>query len=148
MFQSFLSRTYLTNFPQMIYPTEAEGQIRNNGYYDPFPYRFWSYPKDARNRHENYSEGKYLSSNPPESTDSYIADRIIWPRKLCFLDSISQENPDGLLSQEDWKEKDKKPKYLFVSYTGEQFTRRCGSEDKNCKCKLLHHDYIFSIIVG
>jgi hypothetical protein len=46
--------SHLTKISQMIYPTDAEGQIRNNGYYDPFPYRYLSYVREARNPYENH----------------------------------------------------------------------------------------------
>ncbi|KAH9210147.1 hypothetical protein DL95DRAFT_308442 [Leptodontidium sp. 2 PMI_412] len=105
----------------MFGPTDAGGQIRNNGFYDPFSYRFWSYPKIARNVYEN---------RPPGGDSSRIEDRIIRPRKLCFLDATSEENPNGLLAEEAWG--GRKPTYIFISYTGQgQFGRRC-------KTKALH----------
>ena len=119
-----LSLANLTSLAQMFGPTDAEGQIRNNGFYDPFSYRFWSYPKIARNVYEN----------PPSRRNlSHIEDRIIRPRKLCFLDATSGENPNGLLAEEEWDGKD--TTYIFISYTGQgQFGRRCQAGG-DCPCK-------------
>jgi len=118
----------------MIFPTDAEGQIRNNGYYDPFPYRFWSYPKTARNIHEN---------RPRSQSIPYLADRVLRPRMLCFLDTVSNTNPNGLLAQDEWGNRD--PTYIFVSYTGQgQFERRCRRGD-DCRCKYIsYHPSILS----
>jgi len=109
----------------MIYPTDADGQIRNNGYYDPFPYRFWSYPKTSRNPFENPS---------PRSSVPYIANRIIRPKMLCFLnDAARAQRRNGLLAEHEWNVNE--PTYIFVSYTGEgQFGRRC-EKGGDCRCK-------------
>lgn len=107
----------------MTFPTDAEGQIRNNGYYDPFPYRFWSYPKMARNVKEN---------QPSKTPSAYIGERIVRPRNLCFLDAVSAENPNGIVPATEWRGRDST--YVFVSYTGEgQFGRPCKKR-KNCSC--------------
>jgi hypothetical protein len=117
----------------MIYPTDVEGQIRNNGYYDPFPYRFWSYPKTARNIREN---------RPWSQPITYLADRVLRPKMLCFLDAVSNVNLNGLLPQDKWGNRD--PTYIFVSYTGQgQFERRCKNGN-DCRCKYI--SYYLSIL--
>jgi hypothetical protein len=130
-FELSMCMTQLRIFLQMICPTDAEGQVRNNGYYDPFPYRFWSYPKTSRNHYEN---------RPQESSVAYIPDRIIRPRKLCFLDAVTKANPNGLLPEDQWKVSE--PTYLFVSYTGVAFRRPCG-KGGDCRCKCSYPELRF-----
>ncbi|KAH7363891.1 hypothetical protein BKA65DRAFT_489875 [Rhexocercosporidium sp. MPI-PUGE-AT-0058] len=108
-------------------PTDAEGQIRNNGYYDPFPYRLWSYPKVARNVRENQKYGQVNSI-------THLSNRITKPRMLCFLDAATDTNPNGVLHQRQWGSQD--PTYIFVSYTGVgQFERRCNDFKKRPSCR-------------
>ena len=123
IYSTFLSLANLTSLAQMFGPTDAGGQVRNNGFYDPFSYRFWTYPKTARNVFENRLSSRNLSD---------IEGRSIRPRKLCFLDAITRDNPTGVLAEAEWN--DRNPKYIFISYTADQFRRRCKTEG-DCRCK-------------
>jgi hypothetical protein len=76
----------------------------------------------------------FVSSTALKSSP-YISDRIIWPRMLCFLDSASEENPYVVLKQGEWGER--KPNYIFLSYTGEHFARKCRPRDPRCRCKYF-----------
>ena len=107
----------------MCLPTNVEGTVRNNGWYDPVPYRFWSYPRAARNYYEN--EGAQLSTG----AGHLLTDRCILPRYMCFLDSKSQQPPYGRMTPQEWmgkRDSGSQPTYIFVSYTREnQFESPC-----------------------
>jgi hypothetical protein len=62
----------------MMGPTDAGGMVRNNGYYDAFPYRFWRYMRDARNMHES----KTLISAAPKKAQGNATQKTA-PYKLC-----------------------------------------------------------------
>ncbi|KAF2203025.1 hypothetical protein GQ43DRAFT_439211 [Delitschia confertaspora ATCC 74209] len=96
----------------------AEGQSRNEGKYDPFPYMYYGYPKVARNMLENETlQGYRLNETHP------VAERILRPRFLCFL--TEEGRPANLMNVEEWiNQYDKSGRnlsYLFVAYTQEQF---------------------------
>lgn len=138
----------------MCGPTDIEGQIRNHGCYDPVPYRYWSYPLTARNFHENKPTSPFTVPK-----DLRIADRCLRPRRLCFLDSCTEENPRGCMDPHVWIDRHGggvEPTYVFISYTAEkQFERRCPKSTKeiktkgssDCACKLLtilsHPHFLF-----
>lgn len=129
----------------MCLPTNMEGQVRNHGFYDPVPYRFWSYPKIARNYYEN--KDALLNADFGHVNDLRLSKRSLSPRFLCFWESRSEENPRGRLSPQEWVNQtgaNAQPTYIFVSYTGEgQFERLCptGKEElkqfgtSSCMCK-------------
>ena len=105
----------------MSLPEDAGGQIRNNGWYDPVPYKHWGYPKAARNFCENI--------RPKVRASRIMPDRILRPRYLCFL-----EHPDDTTTLrgvktillETWLAEhgaDTEINYLFLSYTGLQFDK-------------------------
>lgn len=132
----------------MLIPTNIGGDIRNNGDYDPVPYRFWCYPREARNFHENYG-----------SKPSALMRRTIGPRYLCFLDQMTDENPLGIMTPDEWmlqRNDGVQPTYVFISYTGpRQFERRCTPEEIAEKrqrgelhdnCKLNLYTYATSTI--
>ncbi|MCJ1262456.1 hypothetical protein MMC22_002326 [Lobaria immixta] len=105
----------------MSLPEDAGGQIRNYGCYDPISYKYWGYPKAARNFCEDM--------RPEISADRTVPDRILRPRYLCFL-----EHPDDTSAQqgvktvlvETWLAEHgaaTELNYLFLSYTGLQFDK-------------------------
>lgn len=110
----------------MIFPTDVEGQVRNHGCYDPVPYRFWSYPKSARNYFENLDA---KGSAPTHTEDNRLMSGRVGPRFLCFLEHMSPSNPRGRLTPEAWLEMNPgktMPNYLFISYTRvNQFEGAC-----------------------
>jgi hypothetical protein len=71
--------TYILS--QIGTPTPAEGQVRNNGRYDMFPYGYSGYPKVCRNLLESDTS---IARRVGEETNP-IAERILRPRYLCFL---------------------------------------------------------------
>lgn len=130
----------------MCFPTDVGGQVRNHGCYDPVPYKYWSYPRSARNYFENL--GVVPTSRLNRTRDLRLSDRYLLPRYLCFLDSRTQLNPRGRLEPAEWMKKQgsgtQSPAYIFLSYTGQgQFERLCDkarAQVKNdpsfiCSCK-------------
>lgn len=129
----------------MCVPDDVEGQVRNHGCYDPVPYRFWSYPKIARNYYENKDAKVGVKFSHVD--DLRLSRRSLLPRYLCFLDSQTEQNPRGRLDPQAWvdnHESHTQPPYIFISYTGEkQFERLCpvgGAELKqngfsSCRCE-------------
>lgn len=120
---------------QMCFPTDMEGQVRNHGFYDPVPYRFWSYPKTARNYYEN--KDAQSNANFGHVSDLRLSKRSLSPRYLCFWESRSEENPRGCFKPQEWVEQNGgrvQPTYIFISYTGEkQFERLCEKGKKELK---------------
>ncbi|KAH7125591.1 hypothetical protein B0J11DRAFT_606082 [Dendryphion nanum] len=101
-------------------PTAAEGQVRNQGMYDPFPYKYQGYTKVSRNGLELETP----SASNALSTTNPIAERVLRPRYLCFLQS--QQGAE-LRNVEEWMSQfkdERSPSYVFVAYTGEQFQTR------------------------
>jgi hypothetical protein len=127
---------------QMPYPISVQGQVRNQGCYDGFPYRFWGYAKYWRNSHENKSInaadqgrqpadqglndqeiglGRYEPYEQDDGTNP-IAERLLQPRYLCFL--RERPLPARRMRVNDWlieEQQSNHPDYLFVAYTAEQF---------------------------
>ncbi|KAF2129101.1 hypothetical protein P153DRAFT_397288 [Dothidotthia symphoricarpi CBS 119687] len=98
-------------------PSSAEVSSRNNGRYDPVPYRYHGYPKVARNELELSTPGcrSQKETNP-------VAERVLRPRYLCVL--REQGVPAMIVKVED----NSAPlSYVFIAYTVEQFR---SNEDK------------------
>ena len=117
----------------MIYPVKASGQVRNEGKYDLFPYKFWGYPYQARNPQEdkieksNQSNGPFTPSTASQSEPSEaskralnpISERPVEPQYLCFLKK-TRGVEKKTVSQ--WKsETGNEATYILISYTSEQF---------------------------
>lgn len=104
----------LTNL-QVSSPSSATIPPRNGGCYDPVPYRYYGYPKVARNAMELDSPRGCNDVNP-------IAERVLRPRYLCFLQR--QGEPALIMNVEEWitqYRSERNLSYVFVAYTGEQF---------------------------
>jgi hypothetical protein len=140
-------------------PSAVTGEVRNGGFYDRFPYRFWGYAKYWRNNRENKtrtSRGseKLLVEQTQEKNreigisqdEAYedeegtnpVDERLLQPRYLCFLDQGPNQGSSGAIPMkvDDWlKAKDllAHPDYLFVAYTAEQFK---GPKDLQALAKL------------
>src|SRR4051812_3347819 len=110
----------------MVFPTDAEGQTRNNGYYDPFPYRFWSYSKSATNPHEQIPAPLALKASKAQQSLLISARRTLRPDFLCFLDAKDSHPPYGRVDPEVWRTtrgNGKEAVYVFISFTSSQFRR-------------------------
>jgi hypothetical protein len=137
----------------------GKGAIRNNGCYDQFPYKFWGYPKCARNalegdvsrREEDQARERVqpyevkkevgLKRDDPyelEEGTNPLARRLLQPRFLCFLKSPKSRELHGAVPMRvtDWLALSRAPtypNYLFVAYTAEQFQ---GDEDLQALAEL------------
>ena len=110
----------------MIFPTDVEGQARNHGRYDPFPYRFWSYSKSATNPHEQAPVPPALKASKTQQSLLISTKRTLRPDFLCFLDAKDSHPPYGRMDPEVWRTtrgNGKEPAYVFISFTGSQFQR-------------------------
>jgi hypothetical protein len=110
----------------MIFPTDVEGQIRNNGYYDPLPYRFWSYSKSATNPYEQAPVLSALKASKTQQSMLISTKRTLRPNFLCFLDTKDSDPPYGRIDPEIWRTtrgNGKEAEYVFISFTSSQFRR-------------------------
>lgn len=109
---------------QLALPVNT-GRTRNNGGYDPLPYKDLGYAKVARNVSEQplSSSSKCRTFKQPGG----ISKRILRPRYLCFLD---QTHPDtnelyAIMTRpvEEWvaSNPEKDLEYLICCFTSEQF---------------------------
>ncbi|KAL5114122.1 hypothetical protein ACEQ8H_008006 [Pleosporales sp. CAS-2024a] len=116
-----------------------EGVVFMGGRYMPVRYQYFCYPKDARNKHENYrndvsyepslstqstNEQSRLIAHRPEQDDGTFA-RHLRPRFLCVI-SDRPEHPDGyqIVKVDEWdrtRRSGVSGGYVFVSYTRAQF---------------------------
>jgi hypothetical protein len=122
----------------MYFPTDVEGQIRNHGYYDPFPYRFWSYAKAATNAHEQVPVPPALKSSENPQRKLISTTRTLAPDFLCCLDSIGSHPPYGRINPDEWestKGNGKQLSYIFISFVSSQF-RRESNEDRDSLHKI------------
>jgi hypothetical protein len=99
-------------------PNAAEGQVRNNGWYDPFAYRYWGYPKAARNSYESPTSIDLI----PHARDrnNLVIQRVLGPRYLCFLSEPSESKMCGVAVRKVDQSTATTP-YIFIAYTAEQF---------------------------
>jgi hypothetical protein len=111
-------------------PISLEGQVRNNGFYDPIRYRYWGYSKVALNRGEDRPDGIQQPA-PPESDESDqdfddLPARHLRPRYLCFLrKNIGYD----VAEVKNWIEKhgeEANLEYIFVSFTRKHFDTSKG----------------------
>ncbi|KAF2687741.1 hypothetical protein K458DRAFT_169482 [Lentithecium fluviatile CBS 122367] len=102
----------------IAFPGNVEGEVRNGGRYDAFPYKFHGYSKVARNLLEERITRKRV--NLGQKTQAIMTNRLLNPRKICLIDmEPSPRNPDGVKTI-DYEEGMALP-YLFAAYTAEQF---------------------------
>lgn len=98
-------------------PSSAEGTARNGGGYDVVPYRYFGYPKVAKNMLEMDRPKDYAltEANP-------VAERVLRPRYLCFL--RDKGRPAMITNVDEWIAQNGSAhglSYIFVAYTAEQF---------------------------
>lgn len=105
--------------------------------YAHFHYKYWGYPKVARNAIENAPKegGPHLKTQ----TTHAVAERPLYPRRLCFLKDKS--DPDSGITLYDvdvWMSQynlvEHEMQYVFVAYTTNQF-----SHDNPDDIKALHN---------
>lgn len=108
--------------------------VRDNGYFEPFPYKDWQYPYDARNIHENIPPKETQSElSPDERGTSFTRqaaigkiERLAEPTYLfCYgRDSTGKELWHRINVQECKENEGSSARleYIFVSYTSSQFS--------------------------
>lgn len=97
---------------QISFPIQVAATPSNFGRYDPFLYKDWRYPLDARNKTENKREMKSISVE---------IKRAVEPTYLCFLDKL-QGNMIFLDSVSAWRKKygnTTPTDFVFVSFTAQ-----------------------------
>jgi hypothetical protein len=110
----------------MFIPADLSGEVRNNGFYEKFKYRYWGYAKipsnpqdSSMNSRRDFGEGQGI--NP-------ISERPLRPRYLCFLNGANGVSVEKV---EDWISRqgiESDMNYIFVAYTNKQF---CQDEEKD-----------------
>lgn len=98
-------------------PGPAQLPPRNGGNYDPVPYKYFGYPKVAR----NVLEMDRPQNSGPIQTNA-VAERLLRPRYLCFL--REEGEPAMIMNVEEWITQYKAERnlsYVFIAYTAEQF---------------------------
>ncbi|KAL8822063.1 MAG: hypothetical protein Q9191_007196, partial [Dirinaria sp. TL-2023a] len=101
----------------LSFPIEVAATPSNMGRYDPFLYKDWRYPLDARNKTENKRERKSVSVE---------IKRAVEPTYLCFIDKFN-DNPilrdkifvDSVSNWRDTHGSMTPTDFVFVSFTGE-----------------------------
>ncbi|KAL8958452.1 MAG: hypothetical protein Q9193_004495 [Seirophora villosa] len=104
----------------LLNPFPVTTKTRNNGFYEPVPYKDWQYPYDARNRYENPPD-KGAPSRPLIGQ----IERVSEPAYLCLAEGMK------IIKVQEWRKAngtDAALEYVMVSYTGEQFVT---DNDKN-----------------
>ena len=106
---------------QLSFPIEVAATPSNFGRYDPFLYKDWRYPLDARNKTENKRE---------TNSTSVEIKRAVEPTYLCF---IEKENDNKItlssVSERRMKYGNMTPTdYVFVSFTGEHKSKTFNNE--------------------
>lgn len=111
---------------QTLNPLPVTTTIRNNGFFEPLPYKDWQYPYDARNQLENRpSQGtddrrlqtRTNKSSPGQPLIGKI-ERISEPTYLCLESGMKKIHVPSWRAEQG---KESKLEYVFVSYTSSQF---------------------------
>ncbi|KAK5346010.1 hypothetical protein LTS03_007596 [Exophiala xenobiotica] len=94
-------------------------------HYAPFPYRYWGYPKVARNMLENVPAR--IETNEEVDGAHPVSERPLYPSRLCFVDGgRDRTGRTHLYEVSLWLEQhnmvDHDMKFIFVAYTSTQFT--------------------------
>ena len=120
---------------QLLNPIPVTTKLRNNGFFEPFLYKDWQYPYDARNELEN-PPAKVRNDSRPQVNESERSpgqpligkiERTSEPDYLCLADRMQTVNV------RKWREdhgKNVRLEYVLVSYTKDQFP------SKEDKCSL------------
>lgn len=120
----------------MILFADDGAQVRNNGNYDVFPYKYHGYAKVARNALEYPKDNPQAPSSAVESSNP-VMERLLSPRYLCFIRNPDDRTTNHGVSVQKIDTSDNGNgatcNYLFVAYTAKQFNHQ--SEDD---MKALH----------
>ena len=122
-------------FLAISFPGDAEGQVRNNGRYDPFPYRFHGYMKVARNMMDERRLGVHRSGS-----QNLIAERALRPTFLNFQERPEEKTMYGSdrIRVIDWETDGNSMRpldFVFVAYTAAHFGQH-SDVDRDAICKI------------
>ncbi|ETI27517.1 hypothetical protein G647_09708 [Cladophialophora carrionii CBS 160.54] len=93
--------------------------------YSNFPYRYWGYPKIARNQLEHIP-GTRKSGGDENAGAHPVSERPLYPRRLCFVDSANKDRSGiHLYDVELWLQQhnmiEHDMRFIVVAYTSTQF---------------------------
>lgn len=109
----------------MLLPTRLAAKPRNYGQYDPFPYKDWAYPYEAKNASEKRTE---LVGSPQQRSlvlpSNGKIEKTLEPDFLCFL---NEGGGVDRLEVSVWRKNrgyrpDTRIEYVVVSFTSAQFS--------------------------
>ncbi|KAI4227053.1 MAG: hypothetical protein LQ349_006783 [Xanthoria aureola] len=112
----------------LLNPFPVTTETRNNGFYEPVPYKDWQYPYDARNRYENPP----YKGAPSRPLIGQI-ERVSEPAYLCLAEGME------MINVQQWRKENGTYvalEYVMVSYTGQQFVT---DNDKNSLHAIGQH---------
>ena len=107
---------------QLLAPGDSSGEVRNNGHYDVFPYKYYGYSKAPRNAREGNSP--VAQNRDPAALVQPMILRDIRPRYICFVDDDEANDSDfSCESVAMWEEThpNQPLPYIFIAYTTMQF---------------------------
>ena len=105
---------------QLSLPIEVATTPSNKGRYDPFLYKDWRYPLDARNKTENKRKTQ---------TVSVEIGRAVEPTYLCFVDKDNGDVfRDSVSKMRERHENETPTDFVFVSFTGEHYSDSLDNE--------------------
>lgn len=94
--------------------------------YEQFPYKYWGYPKIARNGLENVP-GNRTTGGDEAARSHPVSERPLFPRRLCFVDAVNKDSGrihlydvELWLQQHNMIEHDMR--FIVVAYTSTQFS--------------------------
>ncbi|MCJ1465048.1 hypothetical protein MMC07_003664 [Pseudocyphellaria aurata] len=106
-------------------PFPITATTRNNGMFEPFPYKDWQYPYDARNNFENRPRGGTNRSPHSRMNQSSQGQPLIGKiERISEPDYLCLESDMETIHVSQWRDKhgkDAKLEYVFISYTSSQF---------------------------
>jgi len=118
----------------------TEANIRPDGKYRDFPYRYWTYPHASRNPKEDSLPAHFQDEEEEEEGLGHFYseakhERILRPRLLCHLKNPKSKDLHGIAyvsSDEDegLPEERRGVPYVFVAYTADQFSNRSKEDLK------------------
>ena len=110
---------------QTSLPIQVAATPSNFGRYDPFLYKDWRYPLDARNKAENKGKEDVRGDIPWASTETATMigkrQRLVEPDYLCF---VSPDEKVQLAKVSDWTKDNGRmttTDYVFISFTGKHY---------------------------
>ncbi|KAL8697037.1 MAG: hypothetical protein Q9224_002501 [Gallowayella concinna] len=105
-------------------PIEVAATPANHGRYDPFLYKDWRYPRQARNKAENKAannDGERAIGRRSWDTTSSMRKRLTSPKYLCIVQSNGSVKVTNVEEKIQVIGETTAVGYVFVSFCGEHF---------------------------